>query len=94
MLIRKSDFKIPAAADELIDDGNQWFSEKGISGVDGDVYFVHGVISLIYQHNAMLWSILRAYAVIVAMQIPLLLMPSMMILLAHLLLSVMRNALQ
>lgn len=54
MLIRKIDFEITAAADELIDDGNQLFSEKGISGVDCDVYFFHGVISLIYQHNAML----------------------------------------
>ena len=69
MLIRKSGFKITAAADELIDYGNQRFSEKSIPGVDSDVYFFHGVISLINQHNAMLWSILRAYAVAAAGQI-------------------------
>lgn len=39
MLIRKSGFKVTAAADELIDYGNQRFSQKGIPGVDGDVYF-------------------------------------------------------
>ena len=39
MLIRKSGFKVAAAADELIDYGNQRLSEKSILGVDSDVYF-------------------------------------------------------
>ncbi|MBD3705656.1 hypothetical protein IE993_11180 [Klebsiella pneumoniae] len=56
------------AAGELIDHGSQRLPQKSVAGIDCDVYFFMALVP-VNQHNAMLRSILRAYAVIVTVQI-------------------------